>query len=403
MKFEELGLAETLLRAVCAQGYTTPTKIQAAAIPPVLEGRDVLGCAQTGTGKTAAFALPTLQRLSRQRRRSRAGRGRKIRTRCSRPRANWRSKSARASRLRPLHRPAPCGHLRRRRPAAAGPGLEGGRRHPRRHARPPARPDAARLRRPGARRSPHPRRGRPDARHGLHPRSAADRGQGAAAAADAAVLGHHAARRFASWPTSGSAIRSTCASVRVGARSSTIRQSVFFVDQANKIGACSRIGCRRTPGRGRWSSRGPSTAPTRSPSCCCKAGIEADAFHSNKSQSARQRSLARFKSPQPLVLVATDIAARGLDIDMVSHVINFDSAGRRGELRPPHRPHRPGGGRRRGRLVLRLGRAKRFAGDPTPDAANARGRAPSEGLAFRACHGRAIPSEDKGGVRLAAV
>ena len=55
-----------------------------------------------------------------------------------------------------------------------------------------------------------------------------------------------------------------------------------------------------------------------------KAGIQADAFHSNKSQSARQRVLLRFKAPQPLVLVATDIAARGLDIDQVSHVVNFD-------------------------------------------------------------------------------
>ncbi len=64
MKFEELGLAETLLRAVRGEGYSIPTKIQAAAIPPILEGRDLLGCAQTGTGKTAAFALPVLQRLS---------------------------------------------------------------------------------------------------------------------------------------------------------------------------------------------------------------------------------------------------------------------------------------------------------------------------------------------------
>ncbi|MBU4398412.1 MAG: DEAD/DEAH box helicase, partial [Planctomycetes bacterium] len=79
MKFEDLGLAEPLLRAVRAQGYPTTTKIQAAAIPPVLEGRDVLGCAQTGTGKTAAFALPTLQRISRVECRVN-GRGRKIRT-----------------------------------------------------------------------------------------------------------------------------------------------------------------------------------------------------------------------------------------------------------------------------------------------------------------------------------
>ena len=55
-----------------------------------------------------------------------------------------------------------------------------------------------------------------------------------------------------------------------------------------------------------------------------KAGIQADAFHSNKSQSARQRVLLRFKAPQPLVLVATDIAARGLDIHDISHVVNFD-------------------------------------------------------------------------------
>src|SRR3989304_3232192 len=62
--FEQLGLADSLLRAVRAEGYHTATPIQLQAIPPVLAGRDLMGCAQTGTGKTAAFALPTLQRLS---------------------------------------------------------------------------------------------------------------------------------------------------------------------------------------------------------------------------------------------------------------------------------------------------------------------------------------------------
>ncbi|MCI0493182.1 MAG: DEAD/DEAH box helicase, partial [Planctomycetes bacterium] len=62
--FETLGLADSLLRAVRAEGYHTATPIQLEAIPPVLAGRDLMGCAQTGTGKTAAFALPTLQRLS---------------------------------------------------------------------------------------------------------------------------------------------------------------------------------------------------------------------------------------------------------------------------------------------------------------------------------------------------
>ena len=64
MSFSELGLSEPLLRAVAEQNYQSPTPIQAQAIPPVLRGRDVLGCAQTGTGKTAAFALPLLQILS---------------------------------------------------------------------------------------------------------------------------------------------------------------------------------------------------------------------------------------------------------------------------------------------------------------------------------------------------
>ena len=60
MTFESLGLAPALLRALADNGYTTPTPIQAQAIPLVLSGRDVLGGAQTGTGKTAAFALPVL-------------------------------------------------------------------------------------------------------------------------------------------------------------------------------------------------------------------------------------------------------------------------------------------------------------------------------------------------------
>ncbi|MBX3500003.1 MAG: DEAD/DEAH box helicase [Alphaproteobacteria bacterium] len=62
--FTDLGLAEPLLRALAAEGYTTPTPIQAQAIPHVAAGRDLLGIAQTGTGKTAAFALPILHRLA---------------------------------------------------------------------------------------------------------------------------------------------------------------------------------------------------------------------------------------------------------------------------------------------------------------------------------------------------
>jgi ATP-dependent RNA helicase RhlE len=64
MTFESLNLHDSLLRAVRGAGYETPTPIQHQAIPAILDGRDLLGCAQTGTGKTAAFALPILQRLA---------------------------------------------------------------------------------------------------------------------------------------------------------------------------------------------------------------------------------------------------------------------------------------------------------------------------------------------------
>ena len=63
MTFKELDLLEPILNALTKQGYTNPTPIQEQAIPILLQGKDIMGCAQTGTGKTAAFAIPILQRL----------------------------------------------------------------------------------------------------------------------------------------------------------------------------------------------------------------------------------------------------------------------------------------------------------------------------------------------------
>src|SRR6478609_6630905 len=71
MDFESLGLSAPVVKAVSEKGYTTPTPIQEQAIPVVLMGRDVLGCAQTGTGKTASFTLPMLDILSDRRARAR--------------------------------------------------------------------------------------------------------------------------------------------------------------------------------------------------------------------------------------------------------------------------------------------------------------------------------------------
>ena len=68
--FEELDLITPVQRALVEENYETPTPIQAQTVPAALQGRDVLGCAQTGTGKTAAFALPILNRLGRRNRKA---------------------------------------------------------------------------------------------------------------------------------------------------------------------------------------------------------------------------------------------------------------------------------------------------------------------------------------------
>src|SRR5690606_23062467 len=65
MTFAELNLISPILKALAEKGYTKPTSIQEQAIPQILENRDILGCAQTGTGKTAAFALPIIQKVNR--------------------------------------------------------------------------------------------------------------------------------------------------------------------------------------------------------------------------------------------------------------------------------------------------------------------------------------------------
>ena len=63
MSFESFNLHPSIMAGVRAQGYTTPTPIQLKSIPPIMQGRDIIGLAQTGTGKTAAFVLPVLHRL----------------------------------------------------------------------------------------------------------------------------------------------------------------------------------------------------------------------------------------------------------------------------------------------------------------------------------------------------
>ena len=120
-----------------------------------------------------------------------------------------------------------------------------------------------------------------------------------------------------------------------------------------------------------------------------KAGIGSAAIHGNKSQSARERALGAFKAGTTRVLVATDVAARGIDVDGISHVINFDLPNVARELRAPHRPHRARG--RRGFALSFCDRrgAQAAHGHRTPDPPPA---ARTVRVALRSRRGRYGPS-----------
>ncbi len=321
MKFEELGLAETLLRAVRGEGYSTPTKIQAAAIPPILEGRDVLGCAQTGTGKTAAFALPTLQRLGSAP--AHTGGRRKIRALVLAPTRELAIQIGESfhayGRFSGLRRAVVYGGVGQNPQVRA---LQAG--------------IDVLIATPG-RLMDLMQQGFISLAHvEILILDEADR------MLDMGFI-HDLRRIVAKVPARRQTLLFSATmppTIRqlagqwlnqpidiqvdpVARTAEKVRQSVVFVDQANKFRLLTHWlqnnAWTRTLVFTRTKHRADKVAKLLQ-----KSGIEADAFHSDKSQSARQRTLARFKSPDPVVLIATDIAARGLDIDMVSHVINFD-------------------------------------------------------------------------------
>jgi ATP-dependent RNA helicase RhlE len=322
MKFEELGLAETLLRAIAAEGYSSPTQIQSAAIPPILEGRDVLGCAQTGTGKTAAFALPTLHRLGRVECRVN-GRGRKIRALVLAPTRELSLQISESFKSYGRHTAARCAVI------YGGVGQT---------------PQVRALNfgvdvlvaTPG-RLLDLMQQGHVDLSHvEILILDEADR------MLDMGFI--HDLRRIATKvpskrqtllfsATMPTAIRqladewlSDPVDVRVGPTSRAvdkIQQSVFFVDQSQKIRLLTHW-LQQTPWTRTLVFTRTKHGADKVAKWLLKEGINADAFHGNKSQSARQRAIMSFRGQRPPVLVATDIAARGLDIDMISHVINFD-------------------------------------------------------------------------------
>ena len=170
MTFAQLGLTPDLLRAVARSGYTEPTPVQREAIPLVLAGRDLLAGAQTGTGKTAAFVLPMLQKLTASAPRLQPGQRPRIRALVLAPtrelaiqvEESIRTYGNGTARSTTIYGGVGFGgqHAALRRGVdivVATPG-------------PPARPCRAGHHRPARRRDPRPRRGRSHARHGLHPR-----------------------------------------------------------------------------------------------------------------------------------------------------------------------------------------------------------------------------------------
>jgi len=321
MLFSELGLIPPLASAVAAEGYTEPTPIQARAIPHVLAGRDLLGLAQTGTGKTAAFALPILQRLTE--RTNGPTRQRPIRCLVLTPTRELASQIGESfttyGRNLPLRNAVIFG----------GVGMD-------------AQKQALRsgmdilVATPG-RLLDLMGQGLVDLRPlEVFVLDEADRMLDMGFIHDVkkviAKLPHVRQTLFfsATMPREAQQLADqllknpeTVAVKPPATTAEKVDQEVFFVEKADKRPLLTEILQDQAMARVLVFSRTKHGA-NRIAEHLSKARIEAEAIHGNKSQGARERALAGFKSGRVRVLVATDIAARGIDVDAVTHVINFD-------------------------------------------------------------------------------
>ena len=318
--FSGLGIAEPIQRALSAENYATPTPIQTQAIPLLLAGRDLLGIAQTGTGKTAAFVLPILQQLAAQP----AGHGpRLLRALILAP--------TRELALQIGERVQAYGrHLHLRHTVILGGVGQGpqvkalnagvdiliatpgrlldllGQRHVRldkvSHL---VLDEADRMLDMGFIRDV--RRivaALPKARQSLL--------FSATMPADVARLASEMLRDPAR-------VEVTPQTITV----ERIEQKVYMVETAAKRGLLTYLLADAALERVLVFTRTKHGA-NRVAEHLAKTGVSADAIHGNKSQGARVRALEGFREGQVRVLVATDIAARGIDVDGISHVVNFD-------------------------------------------------------------------------------
>jgi ATP-dependent RNA helicase RhlE len=335
MQFDQLQLSEPLLRAVRAEGYTDPTPIQVQAIPPVMTGRDLLGCAQTGSGKTAAFALPILQRLIA----NGSTNGATSRTTQNSRRKPQKPRHLRVLVLSPTRELASqigdsfktYGKFTDLRHVTIFGGVK-------QHHQ------VVKLQR-GA-----------DILVATPGRLLDLMGQGYVKLDRLEVLVldeadrmldmgfiHDVRRIIDALPTKrqtllfsatmpgniqtlANSILNNPAYVAVTPSATTvetIQQSIYFVEKKQKIDLLKHL--LRDPSMKRVlvfsrTKHGANKIVRK----LGQASIEAAPIHGNKSQAARERALANFKSGSTRVLVATDIAARGIDVDHITHVINYD-------------------------------------------------------------------------------
>jgi ATP-dependent RNA helicase RhlE len=321
MTFKTLGLSDETLRGILAAGYSSPTDIQAAAIPVGCAGRDMIGCAQTGTGKTAAFVLPLLDKLSTTKRPQDS---RSIRALVVTPTRELAIQVEEAVQV--------YGQFTRHRSLAVYGGVSIG-------------PQIKRLRRgvdivvatPG-RLLDHMNRGNVDLSCvEVLVLDEADRmlDMGFIHDIRKIVAGTPRTRQTllfsATMPREvkslASSILTNAEYIQVGERQNpaeTVMQHACSVSQHQKMNLLVHVLKNETIDNVLVFSRTKRRAD-RITKNLSKQGFSATALHSNKSQNQRQRALDGFKRGSFQIMVATDIAARGIDVDTISHVINFDT------------------------------------------------------------------------------
>ena len=318
--FTDLGLIAPLLKALAAEGYTKPTPIQAQAIPQVLSGRDLLGVAQTGTGKTAAFALPILQKLS----------ARPLRT----P-----PKSCRALILSPTRELASqiqdniriYGKFLQLNSTVIFGGVSLSR-----QVRDCQQGIDIIVATPGRLLDLVKQRALFLTDVEMFVLDEADQMLDMGFIHDirkiVSYLPVHRHNMFfsATMPKEiaelAGRLLTNPAHVAVTPVASTVEridQKVMFVETASKQVLLNKILEDASISRALVFSRTKHGAD-RIVKHLAREGIPADAIHGNKSQNQREKALAAFREGRSRLLIATDIAARGIDVDGVTHVINFD-------------------------------------------------------------------------------